>query len=324
MDHTAFPAEVQLESRPCPNGCPPEDEFVLAGTDRINGVPGLFRIVRCGTCALMRTDPRPTPDTIGAYYPSSYAPYRSTASARPAKVLKWRHHAKARVARFFGRDLRRLPDIPPGQLLEVGCASGDYLLQMRARGWRVEGIEFSDTPASAARQLGLAVQTGSVETAAPPSQPADVIAAWNVLEHFHDPVHALRRMREWVQPQGYLVGVVPDASAFDLKLFGAHWYSLHLPQHLYHLTPPTLKQLLARGGWQLERLRWQPTPNNLLNTMEWWATDAGRPRTLALVRWVKTAKRASGLRRWLGWLLGITHQSGRMEFHARPSPEFRP
>lgn len=320
MSTATYPAGVQLEDRGCPNGCPPSDELVLEGHDRIHGVPGRFKIVLCKHCGLMRTNPRPTPDTIGAYYPSDYAPHRPTGAAGPKKVKRWRHRVKDRIRRFFGRDIRRLPPIPPGHAVEVGCASGAYLLQLREQGWSTEGIEYSDAAAEHARAKGLDVQTGSVESAAPPKQPADMVAAWMVLEHLHDPIHALRKIGKWVKPGGYLVGVVPDASAFDRKLFGEHWYALHLPAHLYHYTPSSFRLLLANGGWELVQLRWQPNENNLLNSMEWWAQETDRPKTLKAVRWFKQSRRASTLRRWLGWILGLTHQSGRMEFWARPLP----
>jgi len=315
---TLYPPGVELEDCPCPNGCAASDEAVLEGEDRIHGVPGRFKVVCCRQCGLMRTNPRPTPQTIGAYYPDDYAPYKANDNA-PAKQRKWRHRAKDRVRRFFGRDTRRLPDLPPGHLVEIGCASGNYLVEVQNRGWSTEGIEFSDVAAENARRRGLLVQTGSVESAAPPQRPADVVAAWMVLEHLHDPLHALGKIRGWLKPDGYFVGVVPDASAFDRKLFGTHWYALHLPAHLYHFTPESLRLLLSQAGWQLEKLRWQPNGMNLLNTLEYWLQDRKRLRSLAFVRWMKHSKRASTLRRWLGWILGLTRQSGRMEFWARPA-----
>lgn len=318
MTDTSYPPSVQLEDQDCPNGCSRLDEPVLEGQDRIHGVPGRFKVVQCRQCGLMRTNPRPTPQTIGAYYPDDYAPYKADRDA-PLKQRKWRHRAKERIRRFFGRDTRRLPDMPPGHLIEIGCASGNYLMEVKSKGWSTEGIEFSNSAADSARQRGLQVQTGSVESAAPPRESADVVAAWMVLEHLHDPIFALGKIRGWLKPDGYFVGVVPDASAFDRKLFGTHWYALHLPAHLYHFTPHSLKALLAKAGWELVQLRWQPNGMNLLNTLDYWAQDQQHPRTLRFVRWMKHAKRASTLRRWLGWILGLTRQSGNMEFWAKPA-----
>lgn len=266
----------------------------------------------------MRTDPRPTAETIGAYYPQDYAPYRSAATAPRPKPLNWHRRLKSRLVRFLGKDMRRLPSIPAGHLVEIGCASGDYLREMQARGWTVEGIEFSDHAASTARSLGLAVQTATVESARPPQRKADVVAAWMVLEHLHEPLAALAKIREWVHPAGYLVGVVPDADALERRVFGEYWYALQLPSHLYHYTARTLRTVLHNAGWNLVAVRWQPNCSNLLNSLEWMSEARGWPRVLAATRWMKSAPKAASLRKRLGWLLGITRQSGRMEFWAQP------
>lgn len=321
-----YPEGVLLEDVPCPHRCPPSDEPVLEGHDRLNGVPGRFRVVRCRHCGLMRTNPRPTSETIGVYYPDTYAPYQSVATGTPpVKVRRWHHRVKERIHRFLGHDMRRLPPIEPGHMIEIGCASGDYLLQMQALGWSTEGIEFSESAAVKARASGLQVQQATVENAEPPMQQADVVAAWMVLEHLHQPVEALQKVRTWVKPEGYLVGVVPDADAWDRKIFGPYWYALHLPAHLFHYTPRSLRRLFAEAGWDLVHLRWQANANHLLNSLESWLQDQQRPRALKWVRWLKNdpSRRAHKMRRRLHWLLGVTHQSGRMEFWARPSTQPR-
>lgn len=308
---------VVLESRPCPNGCASSDRFVVEGKDRLHDLPGRFKVVRCAQCGLMRTDPRPTAETIGAYYPDDYAPYHVVPTIK-VKPSTWHRRMKARLTRLMGRDSRRLPDIPPGHLLEIGCAAGAYLAEMQAKGWSVEGIEFSPRAAEAARQRGLTVQTGSLESALHPTQKADVIAAWMVLEHLHEPASSLRKLLDWVKPGGYLVAVVPDAGAIERRVFGEYWYALQLPTHLYHYTPSSLRVLLQNAGWDLVSVRWQPNPNNLLNSLEWWAREHQKSRTLRFACWMKQSRGARKLRTWLGWLLGMTRQSGRMEFWARP------
>lgn len=319
MNTTAYLDGVELETSPCPNGCATADEPVLEGQDRLHGLRGRFRVVRCRHCGLMRTDPRPTAQTIGAYYPSDYGPHHTVAPVVKVKPQTWHRRFRARMQRWLGKDVRRLPDIPAGHLVELGCASGAYLAEQRARGWTVEGIEFSDDAAQRARELGIPVQTATAETAAAPERPADVVAAWMVLEHLHEPAAALRKVRHWVKPEGYLVAAVPDAGALERRVFGEYWYGLHLPNHLYHYTPDSLRTLLRHNGWELTQVHWQPNCNNLLNSLEWMSQERGWPRRLALARWLKNAPRAAKLRKHLGWLLGITRQSGRMEFWARPA-----
>ena len=71
-------SDVALEDLGCPLDCPRSDETILTGRDLINGLPGTFTIVRCRTCGLMRTNPRPTPDSMGFFFPDDYGPYLGT------------------------------------------------------------------------------------------------------------------------------------------------------------------------------------------------------------------------------------------------------
>lgn len=311
-----YPEGVVLEDRPCPNGCPPEDRLVLEGKDRIHGIEGIFTVIQCVHCHLMRTNPRPTPATIGAYYPEDYGPYQTPVVAA---VVPTRF--KLFLRRLLGLDSRLTPPIPPGHLLEIGCANGAYMEQMRQNGWSAEGIEFSEAAAEAARARHFDVQTASVETAQQPNAQADIVAAWMVLEHLHEPVSALRKIRRWVKPNGYLIASVPDNDSKVGGLFGAYRYDLHLPNHLYHYSPETMKKVLNTAGWRVERILWQRNSNNLLWSIEYWAADNLNIRWLPVIRWLRSAQAASKIRVALGWLLGVTRQSGRMEVWARPADE---
>jgi SAM-dependent methyltransferase len=204
-------------------------------------------------------------------------------------------------------------------LLEIGCASGTFLAEMESKGWAVQGIEFSEMAAARARAQGFDVQTGSVESAIPPQAPVDLVAAWMVLEHLHDPLAALVRLRSWLNPNGWLVASVPDAGSWQLSAFGSRWYDLHLPNHLYHFTPATLSTLFERAGWALVRVVWLPNANSFLSSLAYVATEANLPRLARMAHWFKGSKSTGRLRVALGGLLRATRQSGRMVVWARPA-----
>jgi len=310
-----FPEGLELESRPCPIGCKSDDEPVLEGSDRIHRIPGVFQIVRCRACGLMRTNPRPTPSTIGVYYPDDYGPYASTDAPPPPTASP----TKMRLRRALGLETRRVPPVKPGRLLELGCASGSYLEEMRRAGWKVEGVEYSDTAARRARAKGFEVQTSTVESAVVSPGSVDLVAAWMVLEHLHDPVGALRNIREWARPDGYLAVSIPVHGGLFLRLFGNASYDLHLPNHLYHFSSRSIRQLMERAGWTVEKIFWQRNANTLLCTLEYTSEERGWKRTNALVKWLRNANSAGKLRVLLGWILGLTRASGRVEIWARPT-----
>lgn len=310
-----------LEDAPCPVCGTRDDEPVLTGHDWLHGLPGEFTIVRCANCGLMRTNPRPTRATMELYYPDDYLPYQQTVAidGRPpqerAGLLR---KIRTGIRRGLGMESKRLPRETPGHLLEIGCSSGDYLLQMKNRGWRVEGVEFSRAAARRARESGLDVRCSTIEKADPPSEQVDIVAAWMVLEHLHDPVGSLKKIRCWIRPDGFLVASVPDADSWMRRIFGNRCYDVQLPTHLFHYTPRTLELLLRHAGWELVRTRWQRNSNTLLKSLEYLSRDRGYQKTEKAALWIRTATKAAPARMVLNLLLGLAHQSGRIEIWARP------
>lgn len=315
----SYPAGVELEEVACPLGCGSRDRVVLEGTDWIYGIPGKFAVVRCERCGLMRTSPRPTSETIAAYYPSNYGPH--AVGQLPAPGDEPRRSWKSSLRALFEFNTERIPNVVPGRLLEVGCATGTFLDAMRSRGWDVTGIERSQHAADVARRKGLRVLTTPIESAPLANETFDLIVAWMALEHFHEPVAALRRLRDWITPQGCLAASVPDASAFGLRIFGASWYALGLPVHLFHFTPQTLRKVLEASGWRLERVHHQRLMNNILPSVG---------RVLSRVPVLRAASQPliafperTGYHNYalypLAAALAAMHQTGAITFWAKPA-----
>jgi 2-polyprenyl-3-methyl-5-hydroxy-6-metoxy-1,4-benzoquinol methylase len=275
MAHSqAIPSEVEMEPSPCPLGCPPGDEVFAFGVDRVSGLPGRFRVVRCAACGLLRTDPRPTPETMGYYYPDDYAPYQYTSAKirrRPAKKPLWRRVAR-RVVEF---NSDRLPPRASGHALELGCAGGGYLEHLANLGFSVEGVEPNARAAAVAAARGFRVQSAQVESMEPPEKAPDLIVGWMVLEHLHDPLGCLRRLHAWAAPGAWLAISVPNAGAWLARAFTERWYALQVPCHLFHFTPATLGRLLTLAGWRPEAFHHHRVLADYLTSSAHYAEDAG-------------------------------------------------
>lgn len=246
---------ILIESAPCAFCGSAGGTPIVVGRDRQHGLPGRFRVVRCDPCGLMRTDPRPTIDSIRRYYPPDYAPYQASAP-------RWDGHRWLNALLDGG--WTRMPASPPARLLELGTSTGLFLQRMQARGWDVTGIESSEPAARTA-----SVRTGrpvyaidlnrldgvdrpAAATAAAPFAPGsfEAICAWMVIEHLHDPVAALRRAFDWLAPGGWIAMSVPDAGSWMCRAFGEAWFCLDVPRHLYHFSPRTLRMVLTACGFR--------------------------------------------------------------------------
>jgi 2-polyprenyl-3-methyl-5-hydroxy-6-metoxy-1,4-benzoquinol methylase len=267
----------------------------------------------------MRTNPRPTLETIDYYYPVDYSPYLGTRvnnesfSPTHSSLLK-------RIAKLFVEfNTNRLPPLPPGKMLEIGCASGAFLHLMALNGWKVSGIEYSSTAAENARALGYTVHQGSIETAPEPDHFYDLVVGWMVLEHLHDPLLSLKILHRWTKSRGWLVLSVPNIGGYEYKIFKDAWYALQVPTHLFFYTSRTLETVLARGGWRVEKLFHQRILNNLFPSIGYYLSDRGmeHPFTRALIDFPLSARRKNYYLYPVASLLAILGLTGRMTVWAR-------
>jgi hypothetical protein len=179
--------DYQLEAVVC--GCcgSARHEVYLKGAKELyNGLSAWFDVVRCLDCGHYFTNPRPTRETIGCFYPDSARyyqpkPQRGAGQGKPRSLLR-----RSILANYFGYHFRKLPQpidflaflwlrrrlflshlprfVPGGRLLDIGCAWGGYLARMRELGWNVCGVELNAAAADHARDiLGLDVRAGSFD-----------------------------------------------------------------------------------------------------------------------------------------------------------------
>jgi SAM-dependent methyltransferase len=94
-----------------------------------------------------------------------------------------------------------------------------------------------------------------VEAADFPSESADIVVFWHVLEHLGEPGAALRRARNWLSPGGRLVVAVPNRNSLQAKLGGDRWFHQDVPRHRVQFTETGLLELLKASGYQPERAR---------------------------------------------------------------------
>lgn len=207
------------------------------------------RLVRCVRCGLVYQSPRPTLEEIGVHYPASYDSYGDYRVETPNGLLRMAFdYGMRKRTRYVTRS------VPGGRLLDVGCAAGVFLVSMRELGgWEVEGVELNAGAAGHARATyGLTVHTGTLEEAHLPDAHFDVVTLFDVLEHLHSPIAALREVHRILRPGGILVLRLPNLDSWDARLFGDAWAGLDAPRHLYIYSPRTLAATLKQAGFAVE------------------------------------------------------------------------
>lgn len=312
--------DVSLESVSCCVGCVENDEILFSAHDLLHNLPGEYNVVKCRTCGLMRTNPRPTPETISIYYPDNYGPYLGSIVNldKQEQHFGLKQFLKPLINRIFNFNSTVLPPQESGRMLEIGCASGSFLHQMTGKGWQVQGIEFSEKAAQAAQKLGYSVHISALETAPKPENPFDLIVGWMVLEHLHDPVGGLQKLREWAKPNAWLVLSIPNAGSLEFRLFKDKWYALQLPTHLHHFTPQSVEKVLLTSGWKLEKIYHQRTLSNFIGSLGYVLRDRGYTKIgNKLIIYPDQGGILTYVLYPLSWLLSLFGQTGRMTIWAR-------
>src|SRR5262249_6230253 len=159
--------------------------------DRLFFPDEYFSVVCCDQCGFGFVNPRPTTAEISRYYPAAYFQAPFTRSRE-----RYMHRRFAAEASY----LRSLESSGVHhKLLDVGCATGDCPRFMAARGWRVDGVEVSE---SAGSIHDFTVYRDEFQNI-PVHEPAyDAVTAWAVLEHVHDPMAYFRKAAQVLKPGG--------------------------------------------------------------------------------------------------------------------------
>lgn len=202
-----------------------------------------FQLVRCLNCGLVFLNPRPTIQEIHRYYPQEY--YLSSVEELPyIKLLQINQISL--VERFKKK----------GRLLDIGCGSGIFLSQMEKRGWDVYGIEYSQIACEYARdKFGLKniyrQDIGSIDLA---NNFFDVVTMWHAIEHFHNPLMALEKVKQLLKAGGILIIICPNFSNLAVNIFRSNCYLVEGPRHLFYFTAHTLSNLLKKTGFKKEKI----------------------------------------------------------------------
>jgi 2-polyprenyl-3-methyl-5-hydroxy-6-metoxy-1,4-benzoquinol methylase len=161
----------------------------------------------------------------------------------------------------FDLDLARLERLTAGRrLLDVGCASGEFLRAARDRGWDVWGVEPTEACAAFARdRLGLRVRTGVLSASDWDAQRFDAVTLSFVLEHIPDPLGVIREALAALAPGGVLFLMVPNCGALAVRLrliLGRFRGSREADAgHAFYFTRETLGGFVAKGGGRVLRVR---------------------------------------------------------------------
>jgi len=213
---------------------------------RVNGL----RLQSCSICGLVVQSPQPDDRELRAIYGADYF----IESLDDPEILNHFEQVKRATARLqldeiaaYSRGRATAPDNP--SLIEIGCGHGNFLVEARAKGFDVHGLEFSiDAAAAANAKLQGRVEVGSIEDGTLPAGRFDVCVVADVIEHVREPRRFLEQVGRVLKAGGVIFIATPSLDSWSARLLGSHWME-YKREHLYYFNRATLKRLLSDAGF---------------------------------------------------------------------------
>jgi SAM-dependent methyltransferase len=200
-----------------------------------------YRMVRCNTCGLLRSDPVADAGLLHELYSRSDQTY-------DPEVRNLRE--------TYGRYLGLLDQfgVSKGSLMEVGCGSGFFLEEAQLHGYaEVFGIEPSEAAvALAAPDIRPGIKLDVLRPGLYPDAMFDVICLFQVFDHLPDPNASLEACTKLLKPGGLLLALNHDAGSLSARALGESSPIIDI-EHTYIYDRRQMASILEKHGYAVLR-----------------------------------------------------------------------
>ena len=207
-----------------------------------------FDVVNCSECSMVYVNPRPNNEHLIKYYTESLASaYFQEYIIAPTQEYRIDRIVKPRLNYL----LNKIPG--KGKWLDVGCSSGLLLSEGAKTGWDPYGIEFEETSANAARDVGIFIYEKPIEDLGIENK-FDLVTMFEVLEHVADPKGTLEHCFTAMTKGGHIVITVPNIEGIEFEILEDKHSNIAPPSHLNYFSPQTLTDILIKYGFEIVEL----------------------------------------------------------------------
>ena len=258
--------------------------------------------IACSTCGHRWLDF--TPDDVPALYAEFYPRQTLELADIPA-----RRRSRGLAAWWRGERSSAAAWVPVNvSVLDIGCGTGEALAAHRARGCTVRGVEADEHAVRIARARGISVDHGAFDPALHAPASYDVVTLDQVLEHFADPLAALRGVHQVLRAGGTAIVATPNPASLVARVAGDRWIHWHAPYHLHLFSRDSLARAAAQAGLELVEIH--TITNSQWLSYQWIHALTRPPRGTRSALWDPTARdpaiRALRAVRFLGGEAAIT------------------
>jgi len=218
-----------------------------------------LQAIKCSDCGLISIWPRPSDEEITEMYAEDYFTGADNST----------HHMDVEYLSILsagdykeGVEQMKNRCAPGSTILEIGCATGNYLAALKKSGYHVKGIELSGFAVDYAKKnFGLELINKPFDNNlignGISEQEFDVIVMGDVLEHFTDPTEAMHLVYKILKPGGVALIQVPGTlnllssklAFFIFNLIGKQKTMTIPPYHLTEFSASSIKRMCEKAGF---------------------------------------------------------------------------
>jgi len=179
-------------------------------------------------------------------------PMPPTPDGRDSQGRDYVNVDKDRYLMFANLLLKQVPFNPSRgkiKLLDVGCGGGFVVKAAKDQGFEAIGIDtYGDAINYGKKVLKAPVQNINLYNYKP-KEKFDVITLNHVFEHITETEKFLKNIKGLMKKDGVLLLSSPNYKSLMRMLFGDRWYGFQALQHVWQLTPKSLKKYLESQGF---------------------------------------------------------------------------
>ena len=201
-----------------------------------------YRVVRCNSCGLIRSDPVADAEVLAQLYEQSSFDYEEEV---------------ANLQLTYGRYLSKLKQhgARKGMLLEIGCGNGFFLEEALRQGYEaVRGVEPStEAVAKASPNVRPHISCSIMRPGLFKADQFDVVCMFQVFDHIPDPDALLDECFRVLKPGGLILGLNHNVEAVSARLLGERSPIIDV-EHMYLYSPKTMGHILTEHGFRVKQV----------------------------------------------------------------------